>query len=137
MKFHHVIIYVIILYEIIYLTNVIWLFYYLFIEYLACIHSAESEDIAMKSKIHYPLEIFNPYKGFIFQRSCIFCHWDGCFICYFLQYTILLFSPSCKKACVFFSLSFTLRTSTLIILTLFNLLASGSQHLSCLPPPKF
>ena len=74
MKFHHVIIYVIILYEIIYLTNVIWLFYYLFIEYLACIHSAEIKDIAMKSKIHYPPEIFNPFKGFIFQRSCIFCH---------------------------------------------------------------
>ena len=66
MKFHCVIIYVIILYEIIYLTNVIWLFHYLFTEYLACIGSAENEDIAMKSNIHYPLEIFNPYKGFIF-----------------------------------------------------------------------
>lgn len=70
MKFQCVIIYVIIYFEIInneiiYLMNVIWLFYYLFIEYLACIHSAES-DIAMKSKIHYPLEIFNPCKGFIF-----------------------------------------------------------------------
>lgn len=135
-KFHHVIIYVIILYEIIYLTNVIWLFYYLFIEYLACIHSAEIKDIAMKSKIHYPLEIFNPFKGFIFQRSCIFCHWDGCFInvISFSTHLILLFPPSCKEACVFFSLS-TLRTSALIVLTLFNLLASGNQHLSCLPPP--
>lgn len=51
--------------------NVIWLFYYLFIEYLACIHSAESEDIAMKSKIHYPLK-FSTLIKVLYFRDLVF-----------------------------------------------------------------